>query len=245
MVASLLLAVAVQGQLTVPPASSFMAEKEIDDFVVAVRTEHIGVNEHDPLWIIRTVNKLQPMGPEKALSLMREIQNRRVDVGDRVGEDMYWAVNLLFEEPAHGRVSLPLLGGASPEDDKNPATRRWPIFLHGDVPLARPLGWDLAGVPEQAADYGVRLAKTLKWRTTLLRPLNNPFEAYDAAQKSGQIPNSDELISEMASQLGRLVRNAYRPYNLPRNRMSGIQTLTLYRNQYRGKWDPAKQNYVK
>lgn len=233
------------------PATDFWTDKEIDAFVVDSRTFHVGGDEIDPLWLVRMVNKLQPMGRDKGLAMLREIAERRVNVGDTVGNDPYWLANLLFEIPESGSLPCARIGAifpAPPQDLK--LTPRYPLLVYADVPLVRFDGLILGGAPEPVITYAERLAQAAEWRKKPMRPPNDPFQAFDSLEKSAgykALGGSGDPGLDMAEQLRRLVRNAYRPTSLPRNQMSGTQAMALYRNQFRAlraRWDEQRQTYV-
>jgi len=248
------LAIVITGQgFVIPPASQYMSEKEIDEFVVASRTAHYSEDHFDPLWLIQTVNKIQPMGKEKGLSLVREIGNRRVSVGDKIGRDLYWLVNLLFEVPATGQLSPPMLGSITPLPPRDPkSVPRWPIFLESGIPFEPGFMLGAGGSPEKFDAYAARLAAKETWRKELLVPVNDPFSAFERLSRSA---GYQELYgrpsfntTEIPNQIVRLVRSVYQPFGMPRYRMSGDQAMTLFRNQFRSvraRWDKDKQDYVK
>lgn len=249
MLAAVLALASAQG-FTIPPATQFMSDKEIDEFVVEVRTAHYSADHFDPLWLIQTVNKLQPMGKEKGLALVREIGNRRVSVGDKIGRDLYWLVNLLFEAPYNGQLSPPRLGTITPGPPRNfKTTPRWPIFLESDIPFEPGFKLTPSEPTETFEGYAVRLAATETWRKSLLVPSHDPFNAFDRlARRAGYAElyghNSFDQL-ELANQIARLVRNIYKP---DRRGLSGTQAMSMYRNQLtqlRPEWSKTAQNYYK
>lgn len=195
-----------------------------------------------------------PMGPAKALSLLDELKTRRVNVGDEVtGEDLYWLTSMMIDMPDRTNAPLP---GIGVQLKRSPTAGvlavRWPLAIVDDVPLIGPYTIVLEGTgkPESTTDYALRLLKIGTWRARPFKPRNDPFGAYDTIIRNSAFRSADidEISDKASGQLLRMVRTAYRPITLPRNRMTGRQAIDLFRTEYAGvraKWDPKLDLYVR
>jgi hypothetical protein len=232
-----------------------MSDKDIDALVIAGRTKHSTNDQCDPLWLIRMTNQLQPMGKEKGLSLVCELATRRVSVGDQIGDDLYWLINLLHDVPAEsGFIPPPRIGAISPSPPKDPkAMPRWPLFLARDVPLSAVMSIGLGGEAEPVVSYAKRVAAVAEWRKGKLYPPSDPYATGEAVEATDTYrtlfsDNGGGLTESIAYQLERLTRTAYRPYATPRNRMTGTEAMNLFHMQFgetKAHWDSKLQLYVR
>lgn len=255
MLAAIALGLTLQSGYTVKPATDFFDDKKIDEIVTDARVQHANETSTDPLWLIRWVNQLQPMGKDKAMSLMKEMATRRVNVGDKIGDDIYWLVNLLFEPPATESSPLPGLGAIYPKAPADTARRapHWPIVLVSDIPINMAMSFDLQGQPESIEAYISRVAEKGTWRSRPLKPVGNPFEALDAGRRS---PVYSEVLRNasqgdyeavIAGQMARLVRTVV-PINSAPAGTSGSGSIAIFKNLFDaegGRWEPEYQFYVK
>lgn len=251
MVAILAFASVMQSQIAIPPANSFMSEQEIDDFVLDIRKTHLSEDIFDALWLVRTTNKLQPLGREKGLSLVFEIATRRVNAGDKIGRDMYWLVSLLHDLPKDKAMPPPTIPGIW---EGPPEMPRWPLFVELDVPmlLGQTQGWEGYQKVETVKEYALRITPSFEWRKIPLSPVKDPFMVFqklaptDVFFKISRDRRSGDLEGDLAKQLARLVRNVYTPQFHTSN-TSGMQLMSLFRNQYRllgAVWDSKFQTYM-
>lgn len=257
MVAALALCVLAQSTYVVKPATDFMTDKQIDEFVLETRNQHKLEGKCDPLWLIRMVNQLQPMGKDKALSLIKEIDSRSVPVGDKVGDDLYWLVNLLFDPPLRDAMPVPGIGSIYPTAPKETARRapRWPILLYGEFPICVVMGSEINGRPESIESYACRVADKCSFRSRKLRPVNDPFDAFESLRVNPvyveilkSVTNGD-FEGAIAPQLMRLVRTALPASRIPRSETTGMGAIAIYKNYYQmlggAHWEDDYQFYVR
>lgn len=255
MLAALALGVTLQSGYVIKPATDFFDAKKIDEIVTDARVQHANESTTDPLWLIRWTNQLQPMGKDKALSLVKEMATRRVNVGDKIGDDVYWLVNLLFEPPANEGIPLPGLGAIYPKVPSETSRRapHWPIVMLGDIPLNMAMSFDLQGTPETIDAYISRVAEKGTWRSRPLKPVGDPFDALDTGRRSPlysevmRSASQGDFEAVIAGQMGRLVRTVVPAGSVPRG-TSGSGSIAIFRNLFGaegGRWDPDYQFYVK
>ncbi|MFO1020205.1 MAG: hypothetical protein U0903_05855 [Planctomycetales bacterium] len=143
---------------------------------------------YNPLYVIRAVNLLQPLGKEEALAIIDEFMR----VGDNSilrADGLNFVMRTLFEVPADPEELPPIDLWKPPE---TPAERklnpRYPIAIEGDIPflLHRPPVW-ITG-PRANAAIGP-LAYYRKHGTIRSRPLvpsDHPFRVLEEYAKSAR-----------------------------------------------------------
>lgn len=261
MITALALCVLAQSTYVIKPATDYMTDTQLDEFVNDARVQHKEEGKVDPLWLIRMVNQLQPMGKDKALALIKEIDTRKVRTdnssGEKVGDDLYWLVNLLFDPPPRQAMPVPGLGSIYPIAPKETERRapRWPILLYGEFPLCVIMSTDINGKPESWENYTIRVAETCTWRTRKLRPVNDPFDAFDRLQRDPvymeilKNVRSGDFEGVIAPQLAKLVRTALPSRRIPRSEATGAGAIAIYKNYYQmlmgARWEDDYQFYVR
>lgn len=135
----------------------------------------------DPLALVRAVNALQPLGKQRALSVVTEYLRVASRFEDEAGaEGVFLVMRALFDPPPRGAMPGMFVGGADrqpPKDAK--ALPRWPLAIVDDIPLKLVGGYALAGKAEDpAADVAWFRANGVL-RKAPLRPAVDPLEVID------------------------------------------------------------------
>ncbi len=175
---------AVYGGTGDPPRKDLFKENELRDLLRFLNDQ--SRQPSDSLSIIRIVNRLQPLGMEKALAAVREYYRIDPFWGSAKDELPLIALRMLVDMP-----------GDSPTNDHKPSVRylyeslkEVPIAVMADVPIV--LGrWDERYVhpnnePDTPDPAAVIAEFALKGRmgNRLLVPTNSPFTEYDKVRKT-------------------------------------------------------------
>jgi len=163
--------------------------------------------EANPRTVIEAVNALQPLGKEKGCAVLGEYLRvaRNSDAWWATWERNDSEVNLflvaraLFEVPekngnkkdrdypsvsGNGFLRPPALGAPDPETPKNlELYPRFPLHILDDVPVCLVSGYSLAGRAEPLESHLSILEKEAAWRTTRLKPPENPFSVLEKLRK--------------------------------------------------------------
>jgi len=136
----------------------------------------------DPKAIIHIVNTLQPLGKEKALTVIDEYL--RVASHLRPArEGLFLVLRVLFDVPADpGYMPRMLVGALMPPGPENPrAVPRYPVFLVDDVPLLLDLQILLIGEAEPVETHVKYFREKGRIRARPLTPGKKPLDLYDCA----------------------------------------------------------------
>lgn len=216
---------------------------------------------YDPLWVIRSVNMLIPLGIDKVCFAIE--QYGRVLGGYVYGDqDLFWALRTLFEPPdPPGFMPVPMIGAIYPTPPKDlRKSPRFPMEIVDDVPFNLLRGVSMAGVPESPF-WALSYYRKYKLRTNPLVPPNDPFLAYEKLLKSKEWPWPGHTKAEdrftipyeedegfALKQVLMMVRRVYQPvdFRVP----TGVNGLD-FPKFHKGflalgvRWDPVLQQYVR
>jgi hypothetical protein len=177
-------------------------------------------SDDDPLSLIQTVNRLQPLGKGKALAAISEF----LRVGDEFQGDipppLFLVLRLLFDVPEETGFMPPMYVGAPiPEEPKDPKLLPlFPLALVDDVPLYLVYGYEGEGLPQPVEEHVDYFSKNGKLREHPLQPANDPLAVLAKLEQSpqwsiyrGQRFTANEAKEYLANQLLRLIGSVYRP----------------------------------
>jgi hypothetical protein len=196
-----------------PPSPLLFEEVELR-YLLSILGQSDSPLLFDPLWAIKVVNVLQPLGKEKALAVIQEF--------DRVGpfrlnsRDLFLLLRVLFEVPDNpGFMPEWGLGSSEPKDPLDPKRiPRFPIAILDDVPLNLTFMVFYSGQPvpldahlDYYRDHG-------SIRTKPLHPTDKPLQIFTRLFKEyGWLYENRELglaKSSVESQLQKLLSTVYR-----------------------------------
>jgi hypothetical protein len=134
----------------------------------------------DPLWVIKAVNTLQPLGKDKAVAAVQEFQ-RVAPIWLQDSADLIFVLRLLFEVPKDpgympgvwGRLSLM---PRPPDDPKR--IPRFPIVIMEDIPLDVAFFVLSTGQQPSLAAHVRFYRQRGNIRARPLCPTNKPLEVY-------------------------------------------------------------------
>lgn len=168
------------GGLGQPPRPSLFAEDELNELLRLLdAAPGLDGYNYNPLPVIQIVNKLQPLGKEKALAAVAEYV--RVSDGwssfhgPRFG--MYLVLAVLFDLP-DGFYSDQAggFGAPDPGPPKDPnRIPRYPIAIVDDIPLMLVNGYELAGMPSRMENIVDFYLVHGRMREKQLVPTNAPL----------------------------------------------------------------------
>ncbi len=170
----------------------------------------------DPLHLVRSVNKLRPLGKDAVLAVLEQFTS--VTAFDLWPDWLILLLRVLFEPP-HPPSNLPW--AANLDAEPNPLQkryRRFPMMVVGDVPLhVFVFGGGGSGPPARVEDELPFYRKTGKLRDKNLSPTDDPFSVVGKLIEMN--PRGEALTPERVNpysydcgrQLFRLVRTAFQP----------------------------------
>jgi hypothetical protein len=170
---------------------------------------------YDPRRIVEAVNALQPLGKEKAIAALTEYLRVASHFHDSGREGVFLILRCLFEVPADPGFMPHMYCGApsmSPPEDAKKAPR-FPIVIHGDVPLLLIRGYTLAGRAEQPESHLEYFRKHGQIRKQPLVPTDDPLAILKELSDIDWILNNahgdyDKLL--VANQLLNLIDSVHR-----------------------------------
>jgi hypothetical protein len=153
--------------------------------------------------LIRAVNALQPLGKERALTVLEEYAESARAPGYFSDEEIvFWIVHLLFEPVRLGDRIPPPAIGVFLADREAPEAGKWPLdpmAVHADVPFM--LGHQIGGSGPTETPWDrtrwVRLHGVV--RDARLAPTMNPLAAAEAIQQSRRFKALDPFTREQAT----------------------------------------------
>jgi hypothetical protein len=176
---------------------------------------------YNPRTIIGIVNRLQPLGKEKALAAIDEYL-RVASSWHSDARRLFLVLRVLFDVPTDpGYLPRMKIGFPAPwgEPEEPKVIPRFPILLVDDVPLLLVSGYNLGGRAERVEKHVEYFRKNGHLRTLPLVPTNRPLtildhlpaavEKFFSASKWGN-PKDDML----KHQLFRLIYSVYRKKGL-------------------------------
>jgi hypothetical protein len=176
---------------------------------------------YNPRTVIRIVNRLQPLGKEKALAAIDEYLRVTGYLSDAPEGGLFLVLRVLFDVPADpGYMPRMGIGAPSPAEpgDRN-LIPRFPIALVDDVPLLVVGGYFLAGAAQPVRDHVKYFRDNGRLRSRPLAPSSRPLDVLDhlpdALKKHFAEPDSGGYRADMLSdQLFRLVYSVHRKKGL-------------------------------
>jgi len=228
---------------------------EIDDFGAGHAITDRPATDADPLWLIRTTNRLIPLGKARAMAAIQAFEKRNPNPA--LGYDLYWLCNLIFEPTtARGYIDVPRIGAIMPEPPHDlRLSPHFPLLLQNDIPFCILSGVMIGGFPEPVSSYLTRVSGTATFRLRMFVPSNDPFEALLELRRSSAWPKVSSATTNMPSadmmlrEILLLVRTAYVPRRpVPRfiNWDGGIfEKLHTEYLALHPRWDSRLQIYVR
>jgi hypothetical protein len=211
---------AVGGKGTPPPPSLF-AEEELRKLLSMLAQRPESLVKWDPVWAIKMVNTLQPLGEGKALAAMQEFI--RVTLYLENDDMMNLLLRVLYAVPKDPGYMPPFFSMV-PGNSKDPRVPRYPILILGDVPLlvARHLPFTTGPSQDFAKQVGFfRGHMTIRGKP--LRPTDKPLSLYSdwktyewlyrdrqKTLRRLQIAEENWESDRVKSQLRKLVKTVYR-----------------------------------
>jgi hypothetical protein len=203
-----------------PPAAGLFDERQLRELLRLIdRVPGFAGDQYNPLPVIQIVNRLQPLGKEKALAAIDEYLRVASDNSD-ARDGLFLVLRALFDVPkSPGHMPHMLVGMPSPQAPKDPAMiPRFPIVLLEDVPLLLVWGYTLFGEAEPVAKHVQYFREQGRLRANPLSPTNAPLKVFGLFHKDflsvyGDDPNSRECVNAkllVINQLLRLVDSVYR-----------------------------------
>lgn len=216
----------------------------------------------DPLSLIQAVNRLQPLGKDKALAALSEYLRVADGFGSGMRTSLFLILRLLFEVPENPGYMPPMLVGApTPSEPKDPKLMPlFPLALIEDVPLYLIHGYTLAGMAQPVEEHVDYFRKNGKLRQHPLQPSSNPLAVLARLEQSpqwlyGNKPESMDYVwgkQILADELIRLVASVYRLHPNPNG--SYFEGEHFDQKRWDGivgdfsalhvKWDSTQNNYV-
>ena len=174
-----------------PPKAGLFTEEELRDLLRQLDTApRMAGYDYNPLPVIQIVNRLQPLGKEKALAAITEY----IRISDEWTEyrsarrGMFLVLAVLFDLP---KGVYPYEAGAfgapSPPPPKDPArVPRFPMAVIDDIPLMFVNGYLLAGRASRMEDVAAFYQVHGQLRKSPLVPSNDPLAAFRHLTNSPQ-----------------------------------------------------------
>lgn len=162
-----------------PPDEKTFSEKELRRLlrIIDKAPGYYSAYGYDPRRIVEAVNALQPLGKEKALAALGEYLRVASHFHDSGREGVFLILRCLFDVPTDPGYMPHMYCGApsmSPPEDAKQAPR-FPIVIHGDVPLLLITGYNLAGEAEPPERHLEYFRKHGQIRKQPLEPTNDPL----------------------------------------------------------------------
>jgi hypothetical protein len=136
---------------------------------------------HNPVLLIRAVNRAHAMGREKALAALKLYCERAVQEPDLIADNAILVARVLFSRRA-GPLRDYQLGLGRPDIDPpaDPATfLLFPLQIQRDIPLLLIGGYTLGGEAEPPLSYIDWCARECDFRAAPLHPSDDPLQAVD------------------------------------------------------------------
>jgi hypothetical protein len=207
-----------------PPDSKLVGEEELCNLLRLIdEASTVNASGYNPRTIIRIVNRLQPLGKEKALAAIDEYLRVASSWHSDAREGgLFLVLRVLFDVPADpGYLPRMHIGAPGPwGEPKDPKIiPRFPILLIDDVPLLVVSGYSLGGLPEQVETHVEYFRNKGRLRALPLVPTNRPLTILDhlpaAIEKFFSDSKWASLKDDMLQdQLFRLVYSVYRKKGL-------------------------------
>jgi hypothetical protein len=207
-----------------PPNAKLFREGELRDLLRLIdKAPEANGNFYNPRTIIRIVNRLQPLGKEKALAAICEyVRVASTWHSEARDSGLFLVLRVLFDVPADPGYLPPVIFGypspwGQPTDPK--IMPRFPILLVDDVPLLLVEGYHLGGAPEPVETHVEYFRKKGRLRAIPLVPTNQPLAILDhlpaAVEKFIADSKSEDVKDRiLRDQLLRLVYSVYRKKGL-------------------------------
>jgi hypothetical protein len=138
-----------------PPKPNLLKEDQVQRLLELIDgAPGLYGDRFDPLRVITIVNKLQPLGKDRALTTIEEYLRVASDLDNDAREGLFLVLRSLFDVPAEGFMPRMHLGRPWPEEPKDRTLMpRFPIVLERDIPLLVVSGYTLIGAAEPVEDH--------------------------------------------------------------------------------------------
>ena len=206
----------IYGGKGTPPDPTMFNETDLKSILRQINK----ASTNNPRSLIQTVNRLQPLGKDKALAALSEFL--RVADGFTTGQrtELFLVLRLLFDVPEDPGYMPPMrVGGPNPENFQDPKLLpRYPLVLIDDIPLYLIWGYMLAGFPQPVEEHIEYFRKYGKLRDHPLQPSDDPLAVLAKYEQSPQWIyrrahngfTEDSGREYLANQLLQLVDSVYR-----------------------------------
>jgi len=173
-----------------PPPPSLFTEKELENLLSMMdRGPNFNlISGSDPMWAIRLVNTLQPLGKVRALAAIEEF-DRVAPFWPKFSTDLIYVLRILFDVPGDRGYMPPVwseitseIAPVPPRDHRR--IPRFPVLIVGDIPLDLMLELSLRGAPPSLAKNISAYRMRASLRANPLRPTTEPFQIYSEFRKS-------------------------------------------------------------
>jgi hypothetical protein len=244
------------GRDDVPPSPNVLSEHDLRDGIRFMDPGRYAIGINDPLHLVRVTNYLQPLGKEKALTIMGEYGRVRFDHWmDNIW--LFLLLRTLFDVPnPPGFMPELRIWGKIPEPPRDPQLiPRFPIVIVDDIPFIFFGGFRSDTPPPPISTDIVEFRRFGKVRTSVLRPPDDPFLSFKNLRESkewGYIAASNERPDfnegDYLRQVLALVRTVYDPPEARRSNI--ILSLETYDRHHQAflqtgaHWDERLQMYV-
>jgi hypothetical protein len=208
-----------------PLEAKLFREEELRDLLRLIdEALRANGNFYNPRTIIRIVNRLQPLGKEKALAVIDEyLRVASTWHSDARDEGLFVVLRLLFDLPGD-RGYLARMGRGYPApwgELKDPRDiSRFAILLVDDVPLVLEGAFGRSGARERVETHVQYFRKRGQLRTSPLAPTNRPLAILDHLPDPVEKLYSDskwrrsQKDDMLRKQLYRLIYSVYRKKGL-------------------------------
>lgn len=239
-----------------PPFRQLMPEVELRKMLRCLGDDPRAELKHDPLWVIKSVNMLLPLGREKASWVLEQYLRVKgpIEEMNRQRAD-FILMRALFECPVPpGYMRVPAIGAISPAEPSDMRSSPLsPLVLRDQVPFDLCEGALVRGPVELPAD-ALSYYRTYPLRKRLLVPSDDPFETFQQFLSTSQWPwpkGADRRSHEafVLEQVLTLVRHVYRPvdFRLPQEPVKA-DDVDKYHREFLSLgvyWDSVRQDYVR
>jgi hypothetical protein len=178
----------VYGKGVAPPDGMF-DERDLRRMLNAlggVPSYNASGNHYDPRKVIRAVNLLQPLGKDKALTVINEFLRVTSHWHDTGRDGVFLVLRTLFEVPDDtGYMRHMIVGQGSIDGPNDPKILpRKPIAIEGDIPFKIVSGYSIFGTPESPEQHTAYFREHGKLRDKPLVPTDDPVSALSEFMKS-------------------------------------------------------------
>jgi hypothetical protein len=177
-----------------PPDSHVVSEEQLCTLLRLIDRvpSYNSAHRFDPLAVIRAVNALQPLGKDKALTVIDEYLRVASHFHSAAREGLFLVLRVLFEVPEDTGHMPHMFVGATPTPKDPKSLPRFPILLVEDIPLLLTGGYALGGRAERAESHVAFFRQHGTLRPRPLAPSADPLRTLEAAQKAFRLVHHDD-----------------------------------------------------